>query len=180
VTGFDTVDADRLLGPEPDPLGRKSGTGEFSMDPNDSVPRLETEGPSVSQHGDLWDLGTHRLFHGDALDPRSYEVLLGDEVVTQIVTDPPYSRGHVSSRPFRELMAAGETSPKEFRGFLARALSLAAERHGAARYSMSSWTGITWARCRRRSATQALSSRIYVFGPSRRPAWEVSIAASTN
>ena len=31
VTGFDTVDADRLLGPEPDPLGRKSGTGEFSM-----------------------------------------------------------------------------------------------------------------------------------------------------
>jgi hypothetical protein len=42
VTGFDTVDADRLLGPEPDPLGRKSGTGEFSTDPDDNVPRLET------------------------------------------------------------------------------------------------------------------------------------------
>ena len=69
VTGFDTVDADRLLGPEPDPLGRKSGTGEFSLDPDDNVPRLETEGPSVSQPGDLWDLGTHRLLHGDALDP---------------------------------------------------------------------------------------------------------------
>jgi hypothetical protein len=37
VTGFDTVDADRLLGPEP-PLGRKSGTGDFSVDPDDTVP----------------------------------------------------------------------------------------------------------------------------------------------
>jgi hypothetical protein len=118
VTGFDTVDADRLLGPEPDPLDRKSGTGEFSMDPDDNLPRLEPEAPSVSQPGDMWDLGTHRVLHGDALDPRSYEVLLGDEVAAQIVTDPPYNvpnRGHVSSKPFREFaMAAGEMSRQEF------------------------------------------------------------------
>lgn len=130
VTGFDTVDADRLLGPEPDPLGRKSGTGEFSVDPDDDVPSLETEAPSVSQPGDMWDLGTHRVLHGDALDPWSYGALLGDEVATQVVTDPPYNvpnRGHVTSRPFREFaMAAGEMSSKEFSGFLARALSLAA------------------------------------------------------
>ena len=145
VTGFDTVDADRLLGPEPDPC-RKSGTGEFSTDPDDNVPRLETEGPSVSQPGDLWDLGTHRLLHGDALDPRSYEVLFGDEVATQIVTDPPPynvpNRGHVSSRPFREFaMAAGEMSSKEFSGFLARVLSLAAEmaRDGAIFHVFIDW-----------------------------------------
>src|SRR5262245_55291083 len=130
VTGFDTVEADRLLGPEPDPLGRKSGTSEFSQDPDDKLPRLETEAPSVSQPSDMWDLGTHRLLHGDALDPRSYRVLLGDQVATQIVTDPPYNvpnRGHVSSRPFRELaMAAGEMSRQEFRGFLARMFSLTA------------------------------------------------------
>jgi len=130
VTGFDTVDADRLLGPEPDPLGRKSGTGEVSSDPDDHVPPLETEGPSVSRPEDVWELGVHRLLHGDALDPRSYEILLGDDVATQIVTDPPYNvpnRGHVSSRPFREFpMAAGEMSPKEFSGFLTRALSCAA------------------------------------------------------
>jgi hypothetical protein len=30
VTGCDTVDADRLLGPEPDPLGRKSGMVNFT------------------------------------------------------------------------------------------------------------------------------------------------------
>ena len=69
VTGFDTVDADRLLGPEPDPLGRNSRTGEFSGDTDDDVPDLVTEGPSVSQPGDMWDLGVHRVLYGDALDP---------------------------------------------------------------------------------------------------------------
>jgi hypothetical protein len=137
VTGFDTADVDRLLGPEPDPLGRKSGTAEFSMDPDDNVPRLEIDAASVSQPGNMWDLGIHRLLHGDALDPRSYEVLLGDEVAAQIVTDPPYNvpnRGHVSSRRFREFaMAAGEMSRQEFSSFLARVFSLAAEtaRDGA-------------------------------------------------
>jgi DNA modification methylase len=145
VTGFDTVDADRLLGPEPDPLGRNSGTGEFSQDPDDDVPDLATEGPSVSQSGDMWDLGVHRVLHGDALDPRSYEVLLGDDVATQIVTDPPYNvpnRGHVSSRPFREFaMAAGEMSRQEFASFLARTLSLAAGtvRDGAIFHVLRDW-----------------------------------------
>ena len=145
VTGFDTVDADRLLGPEPDPLGRKSGSGELSSDPDDDVPPLETEGPSLSQSGDMWDLGSHRVLHGDALDPRSYEVLLGDDVATQIVTDPPYNvpnRGHVSSMPFREFpMAAGEMSPREFSGFLTRAFSLAARtaRDGAIFHVFMDW-----------------------------------------
>jgi ParB/Sulfiredoxin domain len=184
VTGFDTVDADRLLGPEPDPFGRKSGTGEFSMDPDDNVPPLETEGPSVSQPGDMWDLGSHRVLHGDALDSRSYEMLLGDEVTAQIVTDPPYNvpnRGHVSSGPFRELRSPRERCPrKNLVAFLLVGFRSRQGRPVMAPYSMSSWIGTTWARCRRRSATQALSSRIYVFGPSRQPAWELSIAASTN
>jgi len=145
VTGFDTVDADRLLGPEPDPLDRKSGTGEFSLDPDDNLPRLKTDGPSVSQPGDMWGLGVHRVLHGDALDPRSYEVLLGDEVATQIVTDPPYNvpnRDHVSSGPFREFaMAAGEMSSHEFAGFLARVLSLATgmARDGAISHVFMDW-----------------------------------------
>ena len=145
VTGFDTVDADRLLGPEPNPLARKSGTGEFSSDPDDDVPPLETAGPSVSRSGDMWDLGVHRVLHGDALDPRSYEILLGDDVATQVVTDPPYNvpnRGHVSSRPFREFpMASGEMSPREFSGFLTRAFSLAAgtARDGAIFHVFMDW-----------------------------------------
>lgn len=149
VTGFDTVDADRLLGPEPDPLARNSGTGEFSSDPDDDVPLLETEGSSVSRPGDVWDVGSHRVLHGDALDPRSYELLLGDDDATQVITDPPYNvpnRGHVSSKEFREFpMAAGEMSPKQFGGFLARVLSLGARtsRDGAIFHVFMDWRHLT-------------------------------------
>jgi DNA modification methylase len=71
-------------------------------------------------------------------------VLLGDEVATQILTDPPNvpNRGHVSSRPFREFaMAAGEMSKKEFSGFLANVLSLAAgtARDGAIFHVFMDW-----------------------------------------
>jgi DNA modification methylase len=71
-------------------------------------------------------------------------VLLGDEVATQMVTDPPYNvpnRGHVSSKPFREFaMAAGEMSAKEF-SFLARVFALAAEtaRDGAIFHVFMDW-----------------------------------------
>ena len=184
VTGFDTVDADRLLGPEPDPLGRKSGSGELSSDPDDDVPPLETEGPSLSQSGDMWDLGSHRVLHGDALDPRSYEVLLGDDVATQIVTDPPYNvpnRGHVSSMPFREFpMAAGEMSPREFSGFLTRAFSLAARtaRDGAIFHVFMDWHHL--AEMQTAIGDAGLDVKNLCVGPNRRPAWEASIGASTN
>src|SRR5262249_27450623 len=92
-----------------------------------------------------WELGSHRVLHGDALDRRSYEVLLGAEVATQIVTDKLYNvsnRGHVPSTPFCEFaMAAGEMCPKECSGFLARVFSLAAEtaRDGAVFHVFMDW-----------------------------------------
>ena len=138
----------------------------------------------MSQPSDLWDLGTHRLLHGDALDPRSYEVLLGDEVATQIVTDPPYyvpNRGHVSSRPFREFaMAAGEMPPKEFSGFLARVFSLAAgiAQGGAIFHVFVDWHHMGEMHMAIKEA--GLEVKNYVCGPSRRPAWEASTAANTN
>ncbi len=91
ITGFDTVDLDRLLGPEPDPRQAKVDGEGYSQDPDDRIPALQDERPAISQSGDLWTLGDHRLLHGDALDPRSYELLLGREIVTHVVADPPYN-----------------------------------------------------------------------------------------
>ncbi len=79
----------------------------------------------VSRRGDLWLLGRHRLFCGDALDSLSYQVLLDDEKAQMIFTDPPYNcpiKGHVSGlgkAQHREFeMASGEMSEDEFAGFL--------------------------------------------------------------
>ena len=145
ITGFDTIDLDRLLGPEP--LPRKAGSAdcEFSTDPDDDVLEIPILFPAISQPGDLWVLGDHRILHGDALEAASYRTLLDGERAAQIVTDPPYNvpnRGHVSSRKFREFaMAAGEMSPSEFTDFLSRALALCASvaRDGAIFHVCMDW-----------------------------------------
>ncbi len=85
----------------------------------------------MSRLNDLWELGGHLLYNGDATEPRSYQVLLANEKVRQIVTDPPYNvpiSRHVSSaRGFREFQqAAGEMTQQGFTRFLARSLELAA------------------------------------------------------
>jgi DNA modification methylase len=135
VTGFDTVDLDRLLGPEPDP----------HADPDDNIPELHDDKPAVSKRGDLWMLGEHRLLCGDVLELDDYRRLLGDEQVVQVVSDPPYNvpiRGNVSSKGFREFaMASGELSEKQFAEFLAKWLINASKvsRDGAILHSFMDW-----------------------------------------
>jgi DNA modification methylase len=44
----------------------------------------------VTQSGDLWVLGDHRVFCGDALSPESYGRVLGSEKAEMMFTDPHY------------------------------------------------------------------------------------------
>jgi DNA modification methylase len=107
-----------------------------SLDPpdesTDSADEFEAlDDPPVSRPDDLWILGAHRLLCGNALDPQTYEALLGGEKAAAVFTDPPYNvpvRGHVSgkgARKHREFpMAAGELTEDEFCRFLSDAFDL--------------------------------------------------------
>ncbi len=104
-------------------------------DPADTLP--PAAGPAVTKVGDLWLLGKHRLYCGNALEASSYRALLGEERAALIFTDPPYNvkiDGHVGGlgtihhREFA--MAAGEMSESQFTSFLTRVCSLMA-RHSA-------------------------------------------------
>ncbi len=44
----------------------------------------------VSQPGDIWQLGQHRLMCGDATDGRQIKTLMGDDTADLVWTDPPY------------------------------------------------------------------------------------------
>jgi ParB-like chromosome segregation protein Spo0J len=108
------------------------GLGDFNLTMEEAQPAAEdpVELPdpaaaAVSRMGDLWHIGPHRLFCGNARDPVSYETLLGEERATMVFADPPYNvpiDGHVSGlgqvkhREFAE--AAGEMSSAEFTTFL--------------------------------------------------------------
>jgi DNA modification methylase len=117
LTGFEMGEIDIILDSAEDAKGETAG-------PEDEVPE-PLEGPSVSQPGDLWRLGEHRILCGDALDRSAYERLLDGEKAEFIFTDPPYNvpihgnvcgKGAIRHREFA--MASGEMSREVFTGFL--------------------------------------------------------------
>lgn len=120
LTGFETAEIDLILDPP---------TTKAIADPADACPPLAT-GPAVTQLGDLWQLGPHRLLCGSALEADSYAALLQGESVRMVFSDPPYNvpvsghvcgSGKVQHREFA--MASGEMSEAEFVTFLDRAMA---------------------------------------------------------
>jgi DNA modification methylase len=102
----------------------------------DSPSKIEAEtvdlspAPIACSAGDLWRLGNHVIFCGDARDKSSYSVLLGDKKASLIFTDPPYNIsaktiGKVCARKHGNFVSAsGEMSPDEFTQFLSAVFTL--------------------------------------------------------
>ena len=47
------------------------------------------------KHGDVWQLGEHKLYCGDATEVDAYKNLLGEEMADMVWTDPPYGVSYV-------------------------------------------------------------------------------------
>jgi len=115
-------------------------------DPADVLP--EPSVVQVSQLGDLWKLGKHRLLCGDALSAKNYEGVMEGRRANVVFTDPPDNArisGHVggSGRArHRELVrASDEMSKTEFIAFLTEALTLASHHslRGSLHYICTDW-----------------------------------------
>src|SRR5215471_20309003 len=92
LTGFSTGEIDLLLDGKP---------ALVTADPVDDLTRFSLDGPAISQSGDCWELGRHRLVCGDALQSTAYAVLLRSELAQMLVTDPPFNvriNGHAMGR----------------------------------------------------------------------------------
>jgi ParB-like nuclease domain len=147
LVGFELAEIDLIL--DEDRL-RKSKT---TPDEADEVPPV-TPGPTITQPGDIWRLGGHRLICGDARDQKALAKLLGGDEVDLIFTDPPYNvavdghvggLGKVKHREFA--FASGEMSSAEFTSFSARPLRLPQHAAAKAPSPTFAWTGATCARC---------------------------------
>ncbi|WP_233868645.1 site-specific DNA-methyltransferase [Paraburkholderia adhaesiva] len=82
LTGFEASELERLIGSE----GQPGLTGE------DDAPAYP--GPAdapVSQRGDVWRCGPHRVMCGDALDAGDMARLMLDSAASLVLTDPPYN-----------------------------------------------------------------------------------------
>lgn len=51
----------------------------------------ELKEPALTQIGDLWVLGEHRLFCGDSTEPKTFDLLMDGKEANLTVTDPPYN-----------------------------------------------------------------------------------------
>ena len=143
VTGFSLAEIDLTLDASvaSDPVARDEP--EDQMPPHSDL--------IVSQLGDLWQLGRHRLLCGDARLPDSYTTLLGSERVDLVFTDPPYNRspsrdlshgGRIKHADFA--FASGEMTEEAFTEFLTDCLCAASDtmRDGAIAYVCMDWRGM--------------------------------------
>jgi DNA modification methylase len=135
------------IGFEPPEIDLRIQSLDSSLEETDDQFELAT-GPLVSRVGDLWLLGSHRLYCGNALDATSYDALSNGEKAAAAITDPPYNvriDGHVSGNgrtTHREFaMASGEMSEAEFSNFLLQTFQRisACCRDGALIYSFMDW-----------------------------------------
>jgi DNA modification methylase len=106
----------------PEIEGIRFGVG--GADPaDDDVPEVQPQ--TVSEVGDLWRLGEHRLLVGDATSQEALDRLLAGDEARAVFTDPPYNvviEGNASpSGAHKEFVqASGEMSDPEFTQFLTR------------------------------------------------------------
>lgn len=105
LTGFAEVDIDNMLGMSSNPK-------------DDEVPPLQEK--NITQAGDLWLLGRHRLLCGDATDHESYKKLMQGRLAAMVFTDPPYN---VDYEGRAGKIKNDKMSPAQFDAFLGKTFS---------------------------------------------------------
>jgi DNA modification methylase len=136
LTGFSTPEIDLLIG------------DEASAVPEPPLPDGFESMPVISQLGDIWQLGPHRVACGDCRDHALLANLFCGERAAMVLTDPPYNvpiQGNVSglgklTHPEFK-MASGEMSSGQFIGFLKESIgaALSVGSAGALVYVCMDW-----------------------------------------
>jgi DNA modification methylase len=85
LTGFDIDEIDALLSPK--------GCKEDDFDTEKAVKEVDDGGGAVTQTGDIWILGSHKIICGDTTLPETFEKLMVGEKAQLCVTSPPYGVG---------------------------------------------------------------------------------------
>ncbi|MGE0773781.1 MAG: site-specific DNA-methyltransferase [Sphingomonadaceae bacterium] len=138
ITGFDIPEMDALLS-----SGNARPSGD---DPLDAIPDVGIQ--AITQHGDCWVIGGHRVMCGDATCSDTYAALFGEERAQMVFCDPPFNvpiNGHVSGlgkvkhREF--VMASAEMSSEQFTSLLRTAFRHCADwsTDGSLQYHFMDW-----------------------------------------
>jgi DNA modification methylase len=135
LTGFEPAEIDALI----------VDHGTEKPDPGDIPPATKTV--AVSRAGEIWILGPHRVFCGDARSTSDLDRLMRGEPAAMAFADAPYNvkvadiqgRGRIKHPEFA--FASGEMDEAQFIAFLETTLGNAARvsRDGAIHYVCIDW-----------------------------------------
>ena len=84
LTGFDAEEVDALMN-----KFYSAEAAEDNFDREKAAAEIEAAGGPVTQPGDLWELGNHRLYCGDPAQAESFDFLMGAEQAACAMTAPP-------------------------------------------------------------------------------------------
>jgi DNA modification methylase len=138
LTGFEVAEIDSLM----------ADLATSRPDPEDALPPLPRK--AVTQRGDIWQLGKHRLLCGDARVSDNFGRLMRGVPATAVFCDPPYNlpsraiggRGRVGHPDFA--FASGEMHAVQFREFLLQTLrnGIHVSSEGAVHFVCMDWRHI--------------------------------------
>ena len=95
----------------------------------------------ITQRGDIWLLGDHRVMCGDSTSPQDVERLMDGQLADLLLTDPPYNVNYEGSNGKK--IENDNMAESEFRQFLLKAYSRAFDacRTGASGVSLRGAAG---------------------------------------
>lgn len=91
----------------------------------DEIPEVDEETEPLTQLGDIWQLGRHRLMCGDSTDKECVERLMSGKKADLLVTDPPYNVAYEGKTADALTIENDTMGGEEFRVFLRRAFDCA-------------------------------------------------------
>lgn len=136
-TGYDMGEIDVILEGKQEKLDSKVNNIPFIAD-----------NEIVTQEGDIWQLGSHRIICGNSLKRETLNSLMDGRKADMVFTDPPYNvkiNGHVcgagSVKHAEFKFASGEMTTEEFTKFLRSSFELLCEfsKDGSLHYICMDW-----------------------------------------
>ena len=98
---------------------------EFEGKPDEAPPVHEI---AVTQRGDVWLMGRHRLLCGDSTNTADVAALLGEDMIDLVLTDPPYGVSYVGGTSDALTIENDNLDEDELKVLVASAFDLA-EKH---------------------------------------------------
>lgn len=112
VTGFTEADLELLI----EENGEDQSSIGDGQDP-DNVPEELPERP-VTETGDVWILGKHRLLCGDSTDQDTVRDFVDAGSIDLVITDPPYNVGYIGKTADSLTIKNDKMAEARFRQFL--------------------------------------------------------------